>query len=119
MGMIQSIETASDRVFQTLLAGLQLEFGRDAGEALARRFLEAEEVDFLWDARILERWLGGYESLDEEDFALERVAILGRLGRRNWFVATMIVGSDGKVEGMIGKRTFRLLREAYVALAIA
>ena len=46
MGMYQSIGTASDRVMATLMAGLELEFGRGAGEALAHRFLEAEETDF-------------------------------------------------------------------------
>jgi len=119
MSMVQPVSRASDRVMAALVAGLELEFGRGAGEALAHRFLEAEEADFLWDARVLERWLGSYDSLDDEDFELDRIAILGRQGRRGWFVATMIVDGDGKARGMIGKRFFPLLREAYVAFAIA
>src|SRR3546814_15279389 len=40
MSMYQSIGTASDRVMEAPVAGLELEFGRGAGEALAHRFLE-------------------------------------------------------------------------------
>lgn len=34
MGMVQSIGTASDHILETLAAGLELEFGHGAGEAL-------------------------------------------------------------------------------------
>src|SRR3546814_7448461 len=48
MSMYESIGTASAnvvyRVMKALVAGLELEFGRGAGKALAGRFLEAEEV---------------------------------------------------------------------------
>ena len=47
MTMFQPIGVASDRVLATLVAGLEIEFGHGAGEALAQRFLEAEESDFL------------------------------------------------------------------------
>ena len=106
MSMMQSVGTASDRVMAALVSGLEMEFGRGAGEALAQRFLEAEEIDFLWDAREQERWIGTYESAGDEDFELDRVAIVGRLDGR-WFVATMIVDGDGNAHGMMGKRTFR------------
>jgi len=39
----------------TLKAGLAIEFGSIAGEALAQRFLSAECPEFRWDARIEER----------------------------------------------------------------
>jgi hypothetical protein len=106
MGMYQSIGTASDRVMARLMAGLEIEFGRGAGEALARRFLEAEEADFLWDARIEERWLGSYESIDDDDLELDRIAICGRLDGK-WFSATMLVDGDGQAHGMVGCRQFR------------
>ncbi|MGY4398824.1 hypothetical protein ACVWZA_004034 [Sphingomonas sp. UYAg733] len=106
MNMMQSIGTASDRVMAALLSGLEIEFGRGAGEALAQRFLEAEEVDFHWDARVQERWIGAYASVDEEDLELDRVAIVGRLDGK-WFVAVMIVDGDGNAHGMMGKRRFR------------
>src|SRR3546814_10638515 len=59
MIMYESIGTASAnvvyRVMKALVAGLELEFGRGAGKALAGRFLEAEEVDFRWEARVEEQ----------------------------------------------------------------
>jgi hypothetical protein len=79
MSMMQSIGVASDRVMAALVSGLEIEFGRGAGEALAHRFLEAEEVDFHWDARVQERWIGTYESMDDEDPELDRVKIFGSL----------------------------------------
>jgi len=118
MGMYQSIGTASDRVFQALRAGLELEFGHDAGEALARRFLEAEDSDFLWDARREERWLGRYFSLDEDDIELDRVAICGRIDGR-WFMGVMLVDGDGLPHGTLGRRFCRSLRQARDAVADA
>ena len=57
---------------------------------MAHRFLEPEEMDFRWDARVEERWIGAYESADNEDFELDRIAICGRLDGR-WFCAIMLV----------------------------
>jgi hypothetical protein len=105
MSMIQSIGVASDRVMAALVSGLEIEFGRGAGEALAHRFLEAEEVDFHWDARVQERWIGSYDCDEEADLELDRVKVLGRLDGR-WFVAVMIVDGDGNAHGMMGRRTF-------------
>lgn len=122
MGMMQTIGTASakgtDRVMAALISGLELEFGRGAGEALAHRFLEAEEVDFHWDARVQERWIGAYSGVDDEDIELDRVAVIGRLDGK-WFVAMMIVDGDGNAHGMMGKRIFRRECEARAAFAIA
>lgn len=114
MSMMQSIGMASDRVMAALISGLEIEFGRGAGEALAHRFLEAEEVDFHWDARVQERWIGTYESTDDEDLELDRVKIFGRLDGE-WFVAVMIVDGDGNAHGMMGKRIFGRKREACTA----
>lgn len=115
MDMSQSIGTASDRVLETLKAGLEIEFGRGAGEALAHRFLEAEEADFRWDARVEERWIGAYESVDEKEFELDRIAICGRFDGK-WFCATMLVDGDGQAHGMTGCRTFRSLVTARDAM---
>jgi hypothetical protein len=101
-----------------LVSGLEIEFGRAVGEALAQRFLEAEEVDFHWDARVQERWIGAYESTDEEDFDLDRVRIVGCLDG-TWFVAVMIVDGDGRAHGMIGKRRFARRYQAVAAFADA
>src|SRR3546814_16581425 len=106
MGMVQSIGTASDRVLETLKAGLEIEFGPGAGEALAHRFLEAEEIDFRWGARIEERWIGTYVSVDDEDAELDRIAICGRFDGK-WLCATMLVDGDGNAHGMMGCRQLR------------
>ncbi|MGN6374230.1 MAG: hypothetical protein ACTHMG_01610 [Sphingomonas sp.] len=118
MGMVQSVGEASDRVIATLLAGLEIEFGRAAGEALAQRFLEAEESDFLWEARVEERWLGSYEGIDEDDLALDRIAIYGRLDGR-WFASVMLVDGDGRAHGTLGKRPCRSRGSAQQAMTDA
>lgn len=116
MTMIQSIAGASDLVMAALVSGLEIEFGRGAGEGLARQFLAAEDTDFRWDARVEERWLGAYESLDEEDFWLDRVAICGSLGPR-WFTAIMVVDGNGNAHGMLGCREFGSRTAAHAAMA--
>src|SRR3546814_14971625 len=101
MSMYESIGTASAtvvyRVMKALVAGLELEFGRGAGQALAGRFLEAVGVDFRWEARVEARWLGAYDSIDDEDVALDRIVWLGRPAW-NGFGAPMRVGRSGKRE---------------------
>lgn len=112
------IPDAADRVMAALVSGLELEFGRGAGAALAHRFLKAEEPEFHWEARIEERWIGAYPNRDEDDVELDRVRIVGRLDGR-WFVAVMIVDGDGNAHGMLGKRSFRGRSEALKAFADA
>ncbi|HSX57044.1 MAG TPA: hypothetical protein VLG14_17185 [Sphingomonas sp.] len=118
MSMMEQIGTASDRVMSALAAGLELEFGRGAGDALARRFLAAEEAEFRWDARIEERWLGFYPCPIEEDLELDRVACLGQFDGR-WFMSVMLVDGEGNAQGMLGCRTFGRAAEARRALADA
>ena len=105
MDMFQPVAVSMDRVMATLVAGLEIEFGHGVAEGLAERFLAAEECDFSWDARIEERWLGTYPALEEDDFELDRVAILGRIDGK-WFVATCIIDGDAMPHGMTGRRTF-------------
>ncbi len=116
MTMFQPISVASDRVMAALLAGLELEFGRGAAEGLAERFIAAEECDFTWDARVEERWLGAYEAAGDEDFELDRVAMIGRLDGR-WIVAVCIVDGDGSAHGMVGRRSFAKAQAARKAFA--
>lgn len=118
MGMFQPISEVSDRVMAALVSGLEIEFGHGVGEALAHRFLEAEETDFLWDARVEERWIGAYDSTDDDGFDLDRVRIIGRLDGK-WFVAVMIVDGDGNAHGVMGKREFGRRRQALAAFSDA
>ena len=90
MAYVSTISESADRVMATLIAGLEIEFGRGAAEGLAHHFLEAEEVDFHWDARISECWLGAYEAQDDDNLELDRIQILGRLdGRWSWLTASL------------------------------
>ena len=75
MTLVQAGADIQDRVLATLIKGLEIEFGRGPGAGLAQQFLEAEDVDFRWEARVQERWLGSYESLEDSEFLLDRVAI--------------------------------------------
>ena len=118
MTMFRPISQGADRVMAALVAGLELEFGRGAAEALAQRFMAAEEADFTWEARIEERWLGAYEALEDSELELDRVAIIGRLDRQ-WVIAVCIVDGDGMAHGMIGRRNFSQVlaaRKAFAAL---
>ena len=110
--MFQSAISIGDtRVFERLVAGLEVEFGAQAAEGLARQFVEAEDADFYWDARAAERWLGIYESLDDEEELLTRVAITGQFEGR-FFVAVLIVDGDESVNAMLGLRHFESAAEA-------
>lgn len=122
MDMDQNIAAASativDRVIATLMAGLEIEFGRGAGEALAHRFLEAEETDFLWDARREERWLGFYQSVEDDDLELDRIAICGQLDGR-WFASVMLVDGEGRAHATIAKRFYPTRESAREAMVDA
>ncbi len=112
-----AVAVASDRVMTALIAGLELEFGRGAGEALASRFMEAEDIDIHWDARNIERWIGAYSS-QESDLELDRIAATGFLDG-SWFVAIFIVDGDGNAHGLLSCRTFASADAAALAFAQA
>lgn len=118
MAQVISISDATDRVMAALVGGLEIEFGRVAASALAQRFLDAEECDFRWDARVEERWLGSYFGEDETHVELDRVRILGRIDGR-WFVAVMLVDGEGEARGMLGKRCFAGVGRARMAFSDA
>jgi hypothetical protein len=103
-------------VFPALLNDLEIEFGTSEIGAVAACFLDAERADFHWAARISERHLGLYESLEDENRELERVAIIGRLGGR-WYVATCIIDGDGAVQDLLGLRHFDSVADAERALS--
>lgn len=105
--MFQSSISISDtRIFERLVAGLEIEFGSAAAEGLARQFIEAEGADFYWEARQRERRLGSYESLDwDEEDALDRIVVSGILDGRH-YVAVLLVDALGSVDALLGVRQF-------------
>jgi hypothetical protein len=110
---------AADRVFDRLVAGLEIEFGSAAAEGLARIFIEAEGAEFYWEAREKQRWLGGYESLEEEGGEwLDRVAVTGFLGGQ-FYLAVLVVDGFGAVQALLGVRRFadRIAAEGALAKA--
>lgn len=118
MSMFGPISEATDNVMAALVSGLEIEFGHGVGKALAHRFLEAEEVDFLWDARVQGRWIGAYESTEDDEIDLDRVRIFGRLDGQ-WFVAVMIIDGEGNPHGLTGRRNFGQRKQAWAAFGDA
>ncbi len=118
--MFQSlINIGETRVFERLVAGLEIEFGSAAAESLARQFIEAEGADFYWEARAHERWLGSYERLDwDEDDALDRIAVSGILDGRH-YVAVLLVDALGSVDALLGVRHFDDENAAFEAFEAA
>ena len=107
----QTIGMASDRVLHSLATGGEIEARCTTGSAIDRYILAAEEADFHWDARLSERWLGAYWSADDDDIALDRVAIVGRIDGK-WFVATSIIDGDGMPRAMTNRCAFDTKHEA-------
>ena len=85
------------------------------GAILADRILEAEAAEFLWDARVKERYLGQHFDVwfgDEQDEAeLTRTAILSFLDGR-WHAAACLVDGEGMAVDLLWKRSFDQQDEA-------
>jgi hypothetical protein len=118
MTMITIVQTASRDAYPVLIAGLQAEYGREESVAIAAYFLGSEWAEFHWDSRVAERHLGTYESVDDEESELERVAIMGRL-QGTWFIATCLVDGNGAVHELRGLQLMtgeRSAEEAFIGL---
>ena len=91
------------------------------GAILADRIIEAEAVDFLWEGRLSERYLGqqvpemGVEEMSED---VSRIAVLSSIGGR-WYVGTCLVDGEGDAIDLLWKREFALRSEAEIALELA
>jgi hypothetical protein len=94
MNMITTIGRGCDAAVDALRA--------EFGAIMAERIMEAEAVDFLWEARIRERYLGQHIGcdFDHEDAAeeLARVAILSLLDGRRYIGACLVDGEGAAVE---------------------
>jgi hypothetical protein len=115
MNMISAM--ANDRC-DAIVDALRAEFGA----VLATRILEAEAVDFLWDARVKERYLGQHfdVGIGSEDGVeeLARVAILSLLAGR-WHVGICLVDGEGGAADLLWKWSFEDREDAEMAYARA
>ncbi|QAY78141.1 hypothetical protein [Sphingosinicella sp. BN140058] len=97
-----------------LVDALKAEFGG----MLAERILEAEALDFLWEARVRERYLGQHEAAfldDVESFdEVSRIVILS-LVDGCWHVGLCQVDGNGHASELLWKRRFESLKEAEIA----
>ena len=95
---------------EAVVDALQAEFGA----IMAARILEAEAMDFLWDARMKERYLGQHFCLEIDAEELSRVAIMGVLAGR-WCAALCLVDGEGSAVELIWQRKFDRMEEALAA----
>ena len=84
------------------------------GGIWAERILEAEALDFIWEARVRERYLG--QHVDEGDVErasqeLSRILVLSDVAGR-WQVAMCLADGEGIAVELLWKRMFATLEEA-------
>lgn len=87
----------------------------ELGGILADRILEAEASAFLWDSRVLERYLGQHiDAIPDGDTIVEdvsRVALLSLLDGA-WHAGICLVDGEGAAIDLLWKRTFDSREEA-------
>lgn len=88
------------------------------GAVLAARIIEAEAVDFLWDARVKERYLGQHFDVcfdaEDDEAELSRIAILSFLDGR-WHAGTCLVDGEGRAADLLWNESFGGPEEAEAA----
>ena len=92
------------------------------GAVVAGRILEAEAADFLWEARVRERYLGQHFDAicDEEDASqdISRIAFLS-LFDGDWYAGIGLVNGEGAAVDLLWKQKFERLFEAESAFVRA
>ena len=88
----------------------------ELGAVLAARILEAEALDFLWDARVAERYLGqhfGPELAPWEDGGSEfsRIAIVSFLDG-SWHAALCLADGEGAAAALLWRHRCERREEA-------
>jgi hypothetical protein len=115
MTIISATPGGSGDAYGRLVQSLQLEFDSVEVGALARKILETEKVDFHWDARVRERYLGQHFSLDVDDEngaeELARIAILTFVAGR-WNVGICLVDGEGCAVDLLWLRSFERREDA-------
>lgn len=100
---------------EALADALRAEFG----PVLAARIIEAEELDFLWDARVVERYLGQHFVQDTvpgdgSEGDLSRVAIVSFFDGA-WHAAVCVADGDGDAVTLLWERCCEGRDEALAA----
>jgi len=104
----------SNRGCDARVEDLRAEFGG----ILTERIIEAEALDFIWEGRIRERYLGLYVAEfadDEMSEDVSRVAVLSSIGGR-WHVGLCLVDGEGEAVDLLWKRHYDSREEAETAL---
>jgi hypothetical protein len=108
------ISAMSNGMFTARVEALEAEFGA----ILAARIIDSEAMDFMWEARVKERYLGQHFDVcfppDGEDMELSRVAVLSGL-RGAWHVGACLVDGDGLAVELLWKQTYAWRDEAEAA----
>jgi hypothetical protein len=122
MTIISAIPGGSGDAYAQLVEGLRSQLGCSDIAALAERIFEAEKVDFHWQARVRERYLGHHLAVDfgDEDCGedLSRMAILSFLAGR-WHTGVCLVDGDGCAIELLWLRSFDRQEEAVEEFARA
>jgi len=88
------------------------------GSIMAVRIMETEAMDFLWEARVKQRYLGQHLDVGmdfgEDEVELSRIAILSFLDGR-WHAATCLVDGEGLPVDLLWKQSFEGREEAEAA----
>ena len=94
----------------------------ELGGILAERILQAEAADFLWESRVLERYLGQhFDALPDDESIpgdLSRVAVLSLLDGA-WHAGICLVDGEGSAIDLLWNETFDSRDEALYAFAHA
>lgn len=100
--------------FDARVKALRSEFGA----ILTARILEAEAVDFLWEARVKERYLGQHFDVgfppDDGETELSRIAVLSPFDGE-WHVGSCLVDGEGCALDLLWKCSFESRDEAEAA----
>ncbi|HEY5712610.1 MAG TPA: hypothetical protein VIT38_12010 [Allosphingosinicella sp.] len=111
---MNKITTIGPRCGDVQMDAIRAEFGA----VIAERILEAEAADFLWNARVQERYLGQHFDLicGEEDASqdISRIAFLS-LFDGAWYAGIGLVDGDGVAVDLLWKLRFESLFEAELA----
>ena len=122
MTIISAISGGSGDAYARLVEGLRMEFGCVDVGALAERIFAAERLDFHWDSRVSERYLGQESRSDfaaEDGFdELARVAILSFVAQR-WHAGVCLVDGEGCAVDLLWLRSFERRDDADEAFARA